>query len=69
MEPPKPLLKEAGLKTIRFHDLRYTSATLALPNGDNVKIVAERLGHSSAKMTLDVQKPGRLKPLRNKLGP
>jgi integrase len=25
-----------------------------LSNGDNVRVVAERLGHSSAKITLDV---------------
>ena len=37
-----------------FHDLRHTSATHELANGGNVKVVAERLGHSSAKMTLDV---------------
>jgi len=49
-----PLLKKAGIGRIRFHDLRHTSATLSLSNGDNVKIVAERLGHSSPKMTLDV---------------
>jgi len=49
-----PLLKEAGIDRIRFHDLRHTSATLALASGINVKIVSERLGHSSAKMTLDV---------------
>jgi integrase len=49
-----PLLKAAGIARIRFHDLRHTSATLALSSGINVKVVAERLGHSSAKMTLDV---------------
>lgn len=49
-----PLLKKAGIEKIRFHDLRHTSATLSLSNGDNVKVVAERLGHSSPKMTLDV---------------
>ena len=49
-----PLLAAAKVKRIRFHDLRHTSATLALSNGDNVKVVSERLGHSSAKMTLDV---------------
>lgn len=50
----QPLLKAAGIERIRFHDLRHTSATLGLSSGDNVKIISERLGHSSAKMTLDV---------------
>lgn len=49
-----PLLLEAGIQRIRFHDLRHTSATLALSSGVNVKVISERLGHSSAKMTLDV---------------
>ena len=49
-----PLLRDARIDRIRFHDLRHTSATLALASGINVKIVSERLGHSSAKMTLDV---------------
>ena len=49
-----PFLKKAGVEKIRFHDLRHTSATLSLSNGDNAKAVAERLGHSSPKMTLDV---------------
>lgn len=49
-----PLLKAAGLPRIRFHDLRHTCATLGLSNGVNVKVMSERLGHSSAKMTLDV---------------
>lgn len=49
-----PLLRDAGIERIRFHDLRHTSATLALSSGINVKVLAERLGHSSAKMTLDV---------------
>jgi integrase len=39
---------------IRLHDLRHTHATLALQAGVHVKVVAERLGHSSAKVTLDV---------------
>ncbi len=49
-----PLLRKADIPRIRFHDLRHTSATLALSSGVNVKVISERLGHSSAKMTLDV---------------
>lgn len=50
----RPLLKTAGLGKLRFHDLRHTAATLMLEGGENVKVVQERLGHASAKMTLDV---------------
>jgi integrase len=50
----RPLVKSAGLNNIRFDDLRHTSATLSLAAGDNVKVVQERLGHASAKTTLDV---------------
>lgn len=36
---------------IRLHDLRHTWATLALIAGVDVRIVAERLGHSSPMVT------------------
>lgn len=49
-----PILKRAGLPRIRPYDLRHTSATLLLGDGVNVKVVAERLGHASAALTLDV---------------
>ena len=38
---------------IRLHDLRHTSATLALAAGVHPKVVQERLGHSSINITLD----------------
>ena len=37
---------------IRFHDLRHTHATILLKANIHPKIVAERLGHSDIKMTL-----------------
>ncbi len=43
----------AGLPRIRLHDLRHTSATLALVAGVHPKIVQERLGHATISMTLD----------------
>lgn len=47
-------LKAAGLPDIDFHDLRHTSASLMLAAGVPVNVVQERLGHSSASMTLSV---------------
>jgi integrase len=47
------LLAENGKPLIRFHDLRHTCATLLLAAGENVKVISERLGHSSIKITLD----------------
>jgi integrase len=44
----------AGLPTsVTFHTLRHTSASLLLVAGINPKIVQERLGHSSVRLTLD----------------
>ena len=41
----------SDLPVIRLHDLRHTWATLALKAGVNVKVVSERLGHSSPVVT------------------
>lgn len=50
----KPLLKEAGLPDIRFHDLRHTCATtLLLSRGHHPKLVQDLLGHASVALTLD----------------
>jgi len=48
------VLKSAGLPEIRFHDLRYSAATLMLQQGVHPKIVQERLGHASITLTLDI---------------
>lgn len=50
----KRLIKEAGVKSIRFHDQRHTHASLMLIQNVNPKIVAERLGHSNTRITLDI---------------
>ena len=47
------VLKRAGLKEIRFHDLRHTFSVLALQNGVDVKTLSGILGHYSAGFTLD----------------
>lgn len=50
----KRLLAAAGIDTaVRFHDLRHTHATWLLEKGVHPKVVAERLGHSSIRITLD----------------
>ena len=46
-----PILRRAGLPTIRFHDLRHTFGTLLLLLGVDPKIVSEMLGHSSVTIT------------------
>ena len=51
----KPLLKAADLpRSVRFHDLRHTCATLLLSRGVDVVSVQRLLGHASAAMTLSV---------------
>lgn len=47
------LLKQAGLRAVRFHDLRHTAATLLLGARVNPKIVSEMLGHATVAITLD----------------
>jgi integrase len=42
------------IPAIRLHDLRHTHATLLLTAGTPVKVVSERLGHSSAVVTMTV---------------
>ena len=50
----KPILVRAGLPaSLRLYDLRHTCATLLLAQGENPKIVSERLGHASITLTLD----------------
>lgn len=46
------IAKRAGLKGVRFHDLRHTFASLALERGAPAKVVSEALGHASVAFTL-----------------
>jgi len=41
-----------GVRRIRFHDLRHTHATIGLRAGVPVKVMSERLGHSTPAFTL-----------------
>ena len=49
----KELLKQAGLPSLRFHDLRHTFATHALASGVDAKTLSRILGHTKASFTLD----------------
>jgi integrase len=47
-------LEKAGLRRIRFHDLRHTVATLRIQAGHNIADVSRQLGHSSIRVTIDI---------------
>ena len=50
----KPAVVPAGIDPgFRFHDLRHTCAALAIAQGAHPKVVQERLGHASIRLTLD----------------
>ncbi len=57
-------LEKAGLRQIRFHDLRHTFASLLLQNGESPTYVKDQLGHASIKMTVDIY--GHLVPGANR---
>lgn len=44
----------AGIKNLRFHDLRHSAASFLLANGVPIKMIFELLGHSSTSFTMDV---------------
>ena len=44
---------ELGLPPVRLHDLRHTHASLLLQAGVHLKVVQERLGHSTIAVTAD----------------
>ena len=50
----KPAAVRAKLGAVRLYDLRHTTATALLMRCVPINSVAARLGHASAKMTLDV---------------
>jgi integrase len=50
----KKLLREAGIPSIHFHDLRHSAATILISMGVNPKIIQEILGHSDISITLGI---------------
>lgn len=49
----KRLVELSGLPPVRLHDLRHISASLSLLQRNDIKVVQERLGHSSRQITSD----------------
>lgn len=49
-----PAARRAKLGAVTTHDLRHTTASLAIAAGADVKMVQLMLGHKSASMTLDL---------------
>ena len=51
----RQLLRDAKIpKVFRMHDCRHTHATWLIEKGVNIKVVSERLGHKSIRITLDI---------------
>lgn len=49
----KPILKNADLPNIRWHDLRHTYASIMISENASMRFVQEQLGHQSFKTTMD----------------
>ena len=46
--------EKAGIKRIRVHDIRHSHASLLIDMGANPVLIAARLGHESADITLKI---------------
>ncbi|MFF4827118.1 tyrosine-type recombinase/integrase [Streptomyces sp. NPDC001312] len=44
----------AGVRKVRFHDLRHTCASLLHEQGADASMIMEALGHSSIRVTMDI---------------
>jgi integrase len=59
-----PAVRRSGLGHLRFHDLRYTYATLMVAAGAHAKYLQAQMGHASIRVTLDLY--GHLYPDANR---
>lgn len=50
----KLMLEKAGIKDIRFHDMRHTYAKMSLGEGVDLRTLSEDLGHTNPGFTLRV---------------
>ena len=49
-----PCVEKAGLRRIRFHDLRHTFGSLLIQDDAPLPYVKEQMGHSSIQITVDI---------------
>jgi integrase len=49
----REIIRRAGLRTVRLHDLRHTAASVLLAQGVPARVVMEILGHSQISVTLN----------------
>ncbi|KOV26318.1 integrase [Streptomyces sp. XY413] len=59
------LLRKAGIRRIRFHDLRHSTATLLLEQGVELVVIKELLGHAHIGVTATVYAHVRLRLQRD----
>jgi hypothetical protein len=48
-----PAIEKAGLRRIRFHDLRHSFGSLLLQRGASLTHVKSQMGHASIRTTVD----------------
>ena len=59
------VLSLAGMRRVRFHDLRHRFASLLIGQGENLVYIKNQLGHSSIQITVDIY--GHLIPSSNRI--
>ncbi|MGW3603298.1 site-specific integrase [Micromonospora sp. NPDC005161] len=50
----REIIRPAGLRQVRLHDLRHTAASVLLAQGVPARVVMEILGHSQISVTLNI---------------
>lgn len=50
----KPAIEKVGFGTFNFHGLRHSHASMLIAEGENPKVIADRMGHASPNVTLAV---------------